>query len=112
MALPLHQEEFMDGLEAAALVAAGVGVLALGLVTPVGAWLLAAGRIPCERARPVLTAVALLLWGGTWLLLRWRWRGRAQRARRVVMVMGLLMLLGLVAGSPLWAGLGQGVMLP
>ncbi len=112
MALPLHQEEFMDGREAAALIAAGVGILALGLVMPVGAWLVTVVGAPCEWTRPVLSALALTIWGGTWMGLRWRWRGRAQPARRIVFVMGGLVLLGLLVGSPLLVVFWRGAMLP
>ena len=112
MALPLHHEEFMDGAEAAALMAAGVGVFLLGLVMPVGAWLVTDVGAPCEITRPVLTAVGLLLWGGTWVGLRRYWRGRAQPARRIVLLMGGLVLLGLVLGSPVWVIFWRGVMLP
>jgi hypothetical protein len=112
MALPLHQEEFMDGVEAAALTAAGVGVFALGLVMPAGAWLLTVAHTPCARTRPLLTLLALGVWGAVWLVLRWRWRGRAQAARRVVVRAAVLVLLGLAAGSPLWGIFWHQVRLP
>jgi len=112
MALPLHQEEFMHGREAAALTAAGVGILALGLVMPIGAWLITVVGTPCEWTRPVLSAPALAIWGGTWMGLRLRWRGRAQPARRIVLVMGGLVLLGLAAGSPWVAVFWHHAMLP
>ena len=112
MSLLLHHEEFMEGSEAAALIGAGVGILATGMVTPVGAWLVTAQRIPCALARPLLTPIAFGIWGVTWWGLRRRWQGGSLPAKRIVLITGGLILAGLLLGSPLIARLFPTLMLP
>ncbi len=112
MALPFHSEDYMDGAEAAAVIAAGVGVLAVGAVVPVGAWLMALHWMPCAWVRPALTALAFAIWLGTWWRLRRAWQGRAYAARRVLYWSGGLLLLGWVIGSPLLVWLFPGLKLP
>ena len=108
---PRHQEKF-NGQDAAALIAAGIGIFALGLITPVGAWLVTAHILGYRVARPLLTAGVFVLWGIIWLVLRRQWRGRALPAQTTVLRAGALILLGLFLGAPALARFWSGIRLP
>ena len=99
----------VDGEELAAVLAAGIGVFAVGLINPVGMWILSMGIVPQPVVRPLLSLVALLAWALSWMWLMLRWRGKRLSARWIVVVAGGLILLGLGLGSPLicylWHGL-------
>ncbi len=112
MALPFHTKEYFDGEDAAALMSAGVGMLALGMVNPVGAWLVTTHRLACTTARPLLTALAVGVWAGAWLVFHWHWRGRAKPAKTIVGWAGGLTALGLLLGTPIITWFWQGVHLP
>ena len=112
MASPPHYQEKLNGQDAAALTAGGTGVFALGLVTPVGAWLVTARGLSCGVTRPLLTMAAFALWGMTWLALRRRWRGRLLQAPHIVLLTGALIVLGLFFGSPILAWFWPGIYLP
>jgi len=108
MALPSPTHDDFNGKDAAALLAAGVGIFALGLANSVGAWLLTTHRLSCETARPLLTALALVLWAGTWAALRRAWQGTARPAKALTWWAAALITLGLLMGTPIltwfWAG--------
>ena len=108
---PRHQEK-LNGQDAAALIAAGVGILALGLVTPVGAWMVASRAWGYHVVRPWLTAGAFVLWGVLWFVLRQRWRERTLPAKATVLRAALLVLLGLLLGAPTLAWFWPGFPLP
>jgi len=108
---PRHQEK-LNGQDAAALIALGVGIFALGLVTPVGAWMVTSRVWGYHVARPVLTAGVFVLWGVLWFVLRQRWRGRTLPARSVVLRAAGLGLLGLFLGAPVLAMFWPDIPLP
>ncbi len=102
MGLPLQPEEKLEGHVAAAMVALGVGVLALGLITPLGMGLIGWGLLPQAMVRPLLTALAFGGWLSTWAALARRWGGKQFPARPVVLWMALLVAAGLLLGAPVW----------
>jgi len=112
MASPHRQHETLNGQDAAALIAAGAGIFALGLATPIGAWLVTARHLGYTTARPLLTAAAFALWGIVWLTLRRQWRTRSLKAQNIVLLAGALILLGLLLGTPIMAWFWPSIHLP
>jgi hypothetical protein len=88
-------EEMTNGSGAAAILSAGVGTAALGVLAVLGdksaavkGWM-----IFYKPTGPLsgVTTVAILIWLGCWGLLEWRWRKRSVAVGRVCLVaLGLL----------------------
>ncbi len=112
MALPPQKNDDFDGKDAAALLAAGIGIFALGLGNTLGAWLVTTRRLSYSITRPLLTALAFTLWGGTWAALQQAWRNTIKPAKALTLWMTVLALLGLLLGSPLLIWFWPGVRFP
>ena len=112
MALPAPKHDDFNGKDAAALLAAGIGIFALGLGNTLGAWLVTTHRLSCSITRPLLTAVAFAVWLGAWGVLRRAWRNATKPAKDLTLWAATLIVLGLLLGSPLLTWFWPGVHLP
>ena len=99
------REERTNGSGAAAILAAGVGAAALGVLAVAGDKVAAVGRwmIFYRPTGPLsgVTTTAIVIWLGCWGLLEWRWGRRTVDGGKVCWVALGLLAVGLVLTFPL-----------
>lgn len=97
--------ERTNGSGAAAILAAGVGAAALGVLAVAGDKVAAVGRwmIFYRPTGPLsgVTTTAILIWLGCWAGLEWRWGRRSVDVGRVCWVALGLLVVGVVLTFPL-----------
>ena len=97
--------ERTNGSGAAAILAAGVGAAALGVLAVVGDTVAAVGRwmIFYRPTGPLsgVTTTAMVVWLGCWGLLEWRWGRRSVNVGRICWVALGLLAVGVVLTFPL-----------
>src|ERR1700733_12356612 len=97
-------EERTNGSGAAAILAAGVGGAALGVLAVAGdkSAAVKSAMIFYKPTGPLsgVTTVAILVWLGCWGLLEWRWRKRSVAAGRVCLVALVLLGVGVLLTFP------------
>lgn len=93
-----------NGAGAAAVLAAGIGCFAVGLLAVLGdaSTVLRTGLSFYGPTGPLsgVTTVAILVWIASWTLLDWRWRRRDVALGRVKTVAFVLLGLGLLLTFP------------
>jgi hypothetical protein len=98
------REEMTNGSGAAAILAAGVGAMALGVMAVAGdkSAAVKSAMIFYKPTGPLsgVTTVAILIWLGCWGLLEWRWRERTVAAGRVCVVALVLLGVGVLLTFP------------
>ncbi len=96
--------EMTNGSGAAAILAAGVGAFALGVMAVAGDKSMAvkSAMIFYKPTGPLsgVTTVAILIWLGCWGVLEWRWRKRSVAAGRVCLVALVLLGVGVLLTFP------------
>jgi peptidoglycan biosynthesis protein MviN/MurJ (putative lipid II flippase) len=97
-------EERTNGSGAAAILAAGVGALALGVLAVAGdkSAVMKGWMIFYRPTGPLsgVTTVAILIWLGCWGLLEWRWGKRSVAVGRVCWVALVLLGVGVLLTFP------------
>jgi hypothetical protein len=97
-------EERTNGSGAAAILAAGVGALALGVLAVAGdkSAVVKSWMIFYKPTGPLsgVTTVAILVWLGCWGLLEWRWGKRSVAVGRVCWVALVLLGVGVLLTFP------------
>ena len=105
---PTAAEVLPDGPAWAAVLAAGVGCFAFGVITD---WAEASKRVSAALAvyapagnLPGKAAVGGVIWGIVWAVLHWRWRGRTVRRTGVVagVAFGLVALAAVATFPPVF----------
>lgn len=99
---PPEREVIANGAALAALLAAGVGAFALGLIVilnEAGAFTVPAIYAPAGGVSG-RTALAVVIWLIAWAILHRLWKGTEVRTGRVQMVTLVLTLLGIVLTFP------------
>ena len=98
------REERTNGSGAAALLAAGVGAAALGVLAVAGdkSAAVKSAMIFYRPTGPLsgVTTVAILIWLGCWGLLEWRWRKKSVALGRVCLVALVLLGVGVLLTFP------------
>jgi hypothetical protein len=98
------REERTNGSGAAAILAAGVGAAALGVLAVAGDQsAVVKGWMNIYRPTGPLsgvTTVAILIWLGCWGVLEWRWGKRSVAVGRVCVVAGVLLVVGVLLTFP------------
>jgi hypothetical protein len=93
-----------NGSGAAAILAAGIGSFALGVLTVAGDKLAAvkSGLTFYKPTGPLsgVSTVAVVVWLVSWGILEWRWRKRIVAAGRIVTVAFILLCLSLLLTFP------------
>ena len=96
--------EMMNGSGAAAILAAGVGAMARGVMAVAGdkSAVVKSSMIFYKPTGLLsgVTTVAILIWLGCWGLLEWRWRKRSVAAGRVCLVALVLLGAGVLLTFP------------
>jgi hypothetical protein len=97
--------ERTNGSGAAAILAAGVGAAALGVLAVAGdkSAVVKSAMIFYKPTGPLsgVTTVAILIWLVCWGLLEWRWRKQSVAVGRVCLVAGVLLGVGVLLTCPL-----------
>ena len=97
-------EEMTNGSGAAAILAAGVGAMALGVMAVAGdkSGAVKSAMIFYRPTGPLsgVTTVAILIWLGCWGLLEWRWRKKSVALGRVCLVALVLLGVGVLLTFP------------
>jgi len=92
------------GSGAAAILAAGVGAMALGVMAVAGdkSGAVKSAMIFYRPTGPLsgVTTVAILIWLGCWGLLEWRWRKKSVALGRVCLVALVLLGVGVLLTFP------------
>ena len=98
------REEMTNGSGAAAILAAGVGALALGVLAVVGdqSAVVKSWMIFYKPTGPLsgVTTMAIVIWLGCWAVLDWRLRRRSVAVGRICLVAALLLGLGVLLTFP------------
>jgi len=98
------REEMTNGSGAAAILAAGVGAMALGVMAVAGdkSGAVKSALIFYRPTGPLsgVTTVAILIWLGCWGLLEWRWRKKSVALGRVCLVALVLLGVGVLLTFP------------
>jgi hypothetical protein len=98
------REEMTNGSGAAAILAAGVGAMALGVMAVAGdkSGAVKSAMIFYRPTGPLsgVTTVAILIWLGCWGLLEWRWRKKSVALGRVCLVALVLLGVGVLLTFP------------
>ena len=96
--------EMTNGSGAAAILAAGVGAAALGVLAIAGdkSAMVKSAMIFYKPTGPLsgVTTVAIVIWLACWGLLEWRWRERSVAVGRVCLVAGVLLGVGVLLTFP------------
>jgi hypothetical protein len=95
-------DERIDGASLAAVLAAGIGALSVGLfviLNEAGLWSAPTVYGPAGGVSG-RTTLAALAWAVAWAVLHWRWKDREIAARPVFVLTLVLVALGLVATFP------------
>ena len=99
------KEERTNGSGAAALLAAGVGAAALGVLAVAGdkSAAVKSAMIFYRPTGPLsgVTTVAILIWLGCWAVLEWRWRKWEGAVGKICWVAGLLLGAGVLLTMPM-----------
>jgi hypothetical protein len=99
------EESMTNGSGAAAILAAGVGAAALGVLAVVGdtSAVVKSAMIFYKPTGPLsgVTTVAILVWVGCWGLLEWRWRKRSVALGKVCVIAWVLLGVGVLLTCPL-----------
>jgi hypothetical protein len=97
-------EERTNGSGAAAILAAGVGAAALGVLAVLGdkSAVVKSAMIFYKPTGPLsgVTTVAILVWLACWAVLEWRWRNRSVALGRVCLVALVLLGVGVLLTFP------------
>jgi hypothetical protein len=98
------REQTTNGSGAAAILAAGVGAMALGVMAVAGdkSGAVKSAMIFYRPTGPLsgVTTVAILIWLGCWGLLEWRWRKKSVALGRVCLVALVLLGVGVLLTFP------------
>jgi hypothetical protein len=98
------RDEMTNGSGAAAILAAGLGAAALGVLAVLGDTSAAvkSAMIFYKPTGPLsgVTTVAIVIWLGCWGLLEWRWRKRSVAVGRVCWVALVLLGVGVLLTFP------------
>ncbi len=95
---------FPNGSAAAAILSAGIGSLAVALLTIVADQSASAKNLLSiykpTGALSGVTTFAILVWFVVWAVLEWRWRGRNLSLKRIDTIAFVLLVLSLLATFP------------
>jgi hypothetical protein len=101
---PPHQDDPPSGDAAAAILATGLGALALGLLALAADASPAMGRTldiwPPSGSLSGVTSAAVAIWLGAWLALARRWSGRETPLRPVTLAAIVMLAAGLLLTFP------------
>ena len=96
--------ERTNGSGAAAILAAGVGAAALGVMAVAGdkSAAVKSAMIFYRPTGPLsgVTTVAILIWLGSWAVLEWRWQRRSVALGRACVAAGVLLGVGVLLTFP------------
>ena len=100
-----ERAKMTNGSGAAAILAAGVGAAALGVLAVAGdkSAVVKSAMIFYKPTGPLsgVTTVAILIWLGCWGVLEWRWRKRSVAVGKVCVVARVLLGVGVLLTFPL-----------